>query len=111
MRYLLPKGTQAVAALAAAGAGLLVAACGDGGEPGQVYVGEPSGRIAFMSERDGNREIYVMDAGGANQTNLTNSSYLDDQPWWSSDGNRIAFSSFRPRGDLYTMNADGTELQ
>ena len=29
-------------------------------------------QIAFTSERDGNREIYVMDADGRNQRRLTN---------------------------------------
>ncbi len=31
------------------------------------------GRIVFTSERDGNQEIYVMNADGTGQTNLTNS--------------------------------------
>ncbi len=110
MRYRLSKAAPAVAALAAAGIGLVAAACGgDGGGP--VYVGEPSGRIAFMSERDGNREIYVMDASGANQTNRTNSAYLDDEPWWSPDGTGVVFASFRGPSDLYTMNADGSDLR
>ena len=29
-------------------------------------------RIAFSSLRDGNSEVYVMNADGSNQTNLTN---------------------------------------
>jgi len=41
-------------------------------------------KIVFTSNRDGNKEIYVMDADGKNQKNLTNSaaddSYADWQP-------------------------------
>ncbi|HJP40266.1 MAG TPA: hypothetical protein QGF35_00975 [Dehalococcoidia bacterium] len=51
--------------------------------------------IAFESNRDGNLEIYVMNADGSNQTRLTNNSYHDVRPSWSPDGSRIAFSSDR----------------
>ena len=37
----------------------------------------PSARIAFVSNRDGNLEIYVMNADGSGQTNLTNNPALD----------------------------------
>jgi len=43
----------------------------------------PTGeKIAFSSDRDGNREIYVMDADGLNQTNLTNNPAEDARPSW-----------------------------
>ena len=44
----------------------------------------PSGRIVFCSERDGNYEIYVMDADGSNQTRLANNDDIDASPDWSS---------------------------
>ena len=37
-----------------------------------MVVGEAQARIAFMSNRDENAEIYVMDADGGNPQNLTN---------------------------------------
>jgi len=40
-------------------------------------------QIAFTSERDGNYEIYVMDADGSNQINLTNYPADDGSPSWS----------------------------
>jgi|DewCreStandDraft_4_1066084.scaffolds.fasta_scaffold17006_5 TolB protein len=40
-------------------------------------VGVGGGKIAFYSDRDGNWEIYVMDANGSNQTRLTNNSAED----------------------------------
>ena len=43
----------------------------------------PPRRIAFMSYRDGNAEIYVMNTDGSNQTRLTNNAVDDDAyPAW-----------------------------
>ena len=39
-------------------------------------------QIAFGSDRDGNGEIYVMDADGNNQRNLTNNPAVDSGPSW-----------------------------
>src|SRR5262249_59023355 len=62
----------------------------------------PCGKIAFVSLRDSNAEIYVMDANGSNQTRLTNNSADDEQPSFSPDGSKIAFFSSRdPEADLY----------
>ena len=48
-------------------------------------------QLAFVSERDGNRQIYVMDADGGKQRNLTNNPSSDRDPSWSPDGKYIAF--------------------
>jgi len=40
-------------------------------------------RIAFTSKRDGNYEVYVMEASGANPINLTNDPGMDQTPAWS----------------------------
>src|SRR5436190_6391818 len=45
-----------------------------------------SGKIAFQSYRDGNWEIYAMNADGSGQTRLTSNSAGDTQPAWSPDG-------------------------
>ena len=84
-------------------------------------------RIVFMSERDGHVhvhgwpvcEIYVMDADGGNQQNLTNDPNDDRQPSWSPDGKRIVFTSWRdglaidrvPTSEIYVMDADGGNPQ
>ena len=69
------------------------------------------GQIAFISDRDGSREIYVMNADGSGQTRLTSNSASEADPVWSSDGTKIAFSSnVDGNEDIYLINADGSGL-
>ncbi len=70
-------------------------------------------QIAFGSTRDGNPEIYVMDADGNNQIRLTNHPETDLAPSWSSDGVRIAFSSNRNGGNyqIYVMDSNGKNIR
>ena len=69
------------------------------------------GKIAFASDRDGNFEIYLMDADGGGQIRLTENPAEDYSPSWSVDGKRLAFVSTRDgKPEIYTMNADGTSL-
>jgi hypothetical protein len=68
-------------------------------------------RIAYVSERDGNPEIYIMNADGSNPARLTTNAGTDISPAWSPDGTRIAFASNRDESlEIYTINADGTGL-
>ena len=69
----------------------------------------PGGKIAFGSDRDGNPEIYTMNANGTSQTRLTFNTAWDWFPVWSADGKRIAFMSRRDASyGIFTMNADGS---
>ncbi len=69
-------------------------------------------QIAFQSTRDGNWEIYVMDADGNNLRRLTNYDDSDVSPSWSPDGTQITFSSHRDGNwNIYVMDADGSNLR
>ena len=66
-------------------------------------------KIAFTSNRDGNEEIYLMNAEGSGLTNLTNNAANDFSPAWSPYGKKIAFTSYRDGNEeIYVMNADGS---
>ena len=69
------------------------------------------GKIVFASDRDGNEEIYVMNADGSQVTRLTDDPAQDQFPAWTPDGRRIAFVSNRDGNpDIYVMNADGSQV-
>ncbi len=90
-------------------AALIVVACGGGDDDSSIVA---PGRIAFVSDRDGNQEIYVMNADGSAQVNLTQNSAVDEDPWWSPDGSEISFRSMRAgQSDLWTMDADGKNVK
>jgi TolB protein len=76
-------------------------------------VWSPDGqRIAFVSHRDGNREIYLVNADGTGLVNLTQSPSEDWTPAWSPDGQQLAFSSNRQGNwEIFIVNADGTNLR
>jgi Tol biopolymer transport system component len=70
-------------------------------------------QIAFASLRDGLPDnVFVMNADGTGQTNLTNDEGNRAwEPSWSPDGSKIAFSySAGGPQQIYTMDADGTDF-
>lgn len=74
----------------------------------------PNGsQIVFGSSReDMDEEIWVMRIDGDNPVRLTVRLGLDDDPVWSPDGSQIIFECLTNGNyDIYTMNADGTNLQ
>jgi ABC-type sugar transport system substrate-binding protein len=73
-------------------------------------------RIAFETDRDGNREIYVMEPDGANPVNLSNNPADDMQPSWSPDGSKIAFVSNRKTDKeggqfIFIMDSNGENVR
>src|SRR5207237_1677568 len=66
-------------------------------------------QLAFASFRDGNWEIYVVNANGSGLTRLTNATGTDEHPRWSPDGASILFTSNRDgNSEVYVMAANGT---
>lgn len=72
-----------------------------------------NGSIAFVSDRDGDREIYTMSPDGSAQAALTaNESISDSNPSFSADGKRIAYerdSAIFEENNLWHMAADGAD--
>ena len=68
-------------------------------------------RIAFTTNRDGQNEIYLINADGTNPINLTNNSADDQQPAWSVDGQWITFTSNRDGNyEIYVLHVNGPEV-
>ena len=66
-------------------------------------------QIAFSSSRDGETNIYLMDADGGNVSHLK-SPHFSVQPRWSPDGKQIVFVAITELGrQVYVMNIDGTK--
>lgn len=69
-------------------------------------------RILFISNRDGDQDIYVMESANGAVTQLTNNDHDDFEASWSPDGKQVLFTS-RPNGnpDIYVINVDGSGLK
>ena len=83
---------------------------------GVLVLGQPSAtpeeRVAFISNRDGNWEIYVMNADGSGLTNVTNNPALDLAPVLSPDRSKVAFLRFEGCDvgtGIYVTGADGSD--
>ena len=86
---------------------LLIAGC----SRGEALLTPTSG-IAFVSDRDGNWEIYIVQLEGSGLARLTENTTVDADPGWSPDGKQIAFRSRRDgSSDLFIMAADGSRSQ
>jgi len=68
--------------------------------------------IAFASNRQGQRQLFVANANGKKVDKVTDLKQMGGRSSWSPDGTKLAF--YRgPEGDrdIYTINVDGTGLQ
>jgi Tol biopolymer transport system component len=116
------RGVVAVAAVILVGGLLVTPAVGIGGRllaliesaPGRPDVQSPvwspgGGRIAFLSRRDGGKDVYVVSADGSGQRRLTRDARYPATPAWSPDGRKIAFEGgpYALSG-VYVVNADGS---
>lgn len=85
--------------------------------PTETPTGGGMGQIAFASDRTGIPQIWLMNADGTGQKEITDMPDGACQPAWSPDGNQLVFISpclsnqeSYPGASLFIINADGTEL-
>jgi Tol biopolymer transport system component len=88
----------------------------------QMPAWSPDGKaLAFMSARDGYPSVFVMNADGSDQRNLTPkdpgdlaSDWVSRAPSWSRNGRQIYFMSSRPSTgldtELFMIDRDGSHL-
>jgi len=83
----------------------------------RIYQGQydwsPTGtHIIFTSERDVNREIYLVNVSNGALINLSRNPANDSMPQWSPDGSQIAFISERSvPSELFIMSPDGRNVR
>lgn len=66
-------------------------------------------QIAYVTDRDGNVEIYVMSADGSNPRRLTTTDATEGSPSWTPDGRQLVYASnVSGNFQVWIMNADGS---
>ena len=94
----------------AAGSGL-VQLTHEPGYDAECSFSPDGGEILFVSDRDGDPDIYVMAADGSNVRQLTDQPGYDGGPFFSPDGRFIAYRTDRLEKDMlqiHVMRADGS---
>jgi len=72
----------------------------------------PDGRIVYSSIAGGNVDLWIMNADGTNQKQLTSDAAMDYSPYVSPDGRYIFFGSMRgPMPSVWRMDIDGNNLK
>lgn len=67
--------------------------------------GISNSKIAFISNAQGNKDVYMMDYDGHNAIQLTNDKSIDLSPSWSPDTTKIAYVSYkRGNPDLFVVD-------
>ena len=70
------------------------------------------GRIVYVSDTDGDREIYLLDPESGESSPLTSNKSADEDPRWSADGEKIAYVSLES-GDreISVIDREGQDLR
>ena len=78
----------------------------------QPLIWAVTGQIVFQSDRDGNEEVYIMNADGTGQWKITNNLVTDGHPDWSHTGSHVVFmSDFDGDSEIFKMRADGSRRE
>ena len=79
---------------------------------GAPAVSPDGSRIAFLSDRDGATDVWVISADGRGETRLTRTPEAESQPAWSADGRRVWFTVFASEASrIYAIQPDGRDQQ
>ena len=107
--YLLHQG-RAIAPPVGRGEATLTPLTTDPGYEGEPTFSPDGQTIAYVSDRDGNFEVYLQQISGGPALNLTRNPAADIQPAFSPDGREIAFVSNRSGGSDIMHAAPGLPL-
>ncbi len=70
--------------------------------------GEMSGKIVFTSNRNGNADVYIINADGTGEKQLTDDDSYDDQPVLSPDGSMVVYiSGYKSNNDVWLVESGG----
>jgi len=80
-------------------------------KPAEAAFAGKNGRIAFMSNRDGDFEIFTMRPDGSGVKQLTRNKADDGIQECSPDGKKLVFASDRDEdAEIFVMKADGSRV-
>src|SRR3989475_10235092 len=98
--------------------GVLLAGCSEPNQPlspktyapqlSQTAANGGGGKITFQSNRNGNFDIFVMNADGSGVTQVTSHPFDEYLPLFSPDGSRITFGRCSGTCQVVVINADGS---
>jgi TolB protein len=75
---------------------------------GAPAVSPDGSRIAFLSDRDGATDVYIISADGSGEARLTSTPETESQPDWSADGREIRFTVFANEASrIYSIEPTG----
>jgi Tol biopolymer transport system component len=68
-------------------------------------------KLAYLSEENGNWDIWIYDLKTKENTNLTESEDMDGSPAWSPDGKRMAYMSMKNKNrDIYVYDFENKTI-
>jgi TolB protein len=81
-------------------------------DQGEPFFSPDGRRIVYETVVAGFEQIFISDADGSHQTQITHDAVNHDSPAWSPDGRKIAFVSDKDKDEsIYIMDLDGSHQE